>query len=141
TGNGIQALSVDGSLFQSLDFFDQQNNHIFVAQANGVTFRDITGDGNRHTRYATFPVRSNNVLVELCTVRNQSDAPLYIGQSSTIVVRFNDVRLGVSGIEIENSGNAQVYGNYGSGNTAGLLVFKDGSLPVQLAQCHAVHHN
>jgi len=141
TSNGIQALSVDGLLFQSLDFFDQTQNHIFVAQANGVTFRDITGDGNRHTRYATFPVRSNNVLVELCTVRNQSDAPLYIGQSSTVVVRFNDVRQGVSGIEIENCGNAQVYGNYGTGNTAGLLVFKDGGLPVQLAQCHSVHHN
>jgi hypothetical protein len=49
---------------------------------------------------------------------------LLVGQSSTIVVRFNDVRLGVSGIEIENSGNAQVC-NYGAGNTAGLLVFQD----------------
>jgi parallel beta-helix repeat protein len=141
TGRGFQAAGIDGLSFQSLDFFDQTNDAIFVAQANGVTFRDITGDGNRHTRYAVFPVDSNNVLVELCRVVRQADAPLYIGQSSTIVVRHNDVREGVSSIEIENSGNAQVYDNYGTGNTAGLLVFKDGSLPVQLAQCHSVHHN
>jgi parallel beta-helix repeat protein len=141
TGQGFQAVGVDGLTFQSLDFFDQASDHIFVQQSNDVTFRDITGDGNRRTRYAVFPRNCNNVLVELCSVRNQADAPLYVGQSSTIVVRFNDVRQGVSGIEIENSGNAQVYGNYGAGNTAGLLVFKDGSLPVQLAQCHSVHHN
>ena len=33
-------------------------------------FRDIVGNGGRTSRYAVFPVRSNNVLVELCTVRD-----------------------------------------------------------------------
>jgi parallel beta-helix repeat protein len=140
-GNAFSASNVNGLLFQSLDFFNQRANHVFVAGANGVTMRDIRGDGNRRTRYAVFPVRSNNVLVELCDVLNHSDAPIYVGQSSTIVVRFNTIRKGVSAIEIENSGNAQVYGNYAAGNTAGLLVFKDPDLPVQLAQCHDVHHN
>jgi parallel beta-helix repeat protein len=141
TGRGIRAANVDGLLFQSLDFFNQLNDHIFVASAQGVTFRDITGEGNRNTAYAVFPVQSNDVLVELCRVRAQDDAPIYVGQSSTIVVRYNDVRDGVAGIEIENSGNAQVYGNYGTGNTAGLMVFKDNDLPVQLNECHQVHHN
>jgi parallel beta-helix repeat protein len=141
SGRGIRAANVDGLLFQSLDFFDQLNDHIFVAQAQGVTFRDITGDGNRNTAYAVFPVRSNDVLVELLRVRAQDDAPIYVGQSSTIVVRYNDVREGVAGIEIENCGNAQVYGNYGTGNTAGLMVFKDNDLPIQLSECHDVHHN
>jgi len=141
TGNGIDAANVDGLLFQSLDFFDQDSNHIFVAQAQGVTFRDITGDGDRNTAYAVFPVRSNNVLVELCRVEAQNDAPIYVGQSSGIVVRYNDVRDGVAGMEIENSGSAQVYGNYATGNTAGLMVFKDNDLPIQLSECHQVHHN
>lgn len=141
SGRGLRAVNVDGLLFQSLDFFDQNSDHIFVASANGVTFRDIHGDGNRNTAYAVFPVNSNDVLVELSRVRAQDDAPIYVGQSSTIVVRYNDVRDGVAGIEIENSGNAQVYGNYGTGNTAGLMVFKDNDLPVQLNECHEVHHN
>ena len=141
TGRGFQAVGVNGLTFQSLDFFNHNSDHVFAANAQGVTFRDITGDGNRNTRYAVFPVTSNNVLVELCKVRRQADAPLYIGQSSTVTVRFNDVREGVAGIELENCGNGQVYGNYGTGNTAGLMVFKDNDLPVQLAECHSVHHN
>lgn len=141
SGRGIRAANVDGLLFQSIDFFDQASDHIFVAAAQGVVFRDITGDGNRNTAYAVFPVNSNDVLVELCRVKAQDDAPIYVGQSSTIVVRYNDVREGVAGIEIENSANAQVYGNYGTGNTAGLMVFKDNDLPVQLNECHQVHHN
>lgn len=141
SGRGFQASNVDGLVFQSLDFFDQANDHIRIAQAEGVTFREITGDGNRNTAYAVFPVFSNNVLIELCKVHAQDDAPLYVGQSTNIVVRFNDVRDGVAGTEIENSANAQVYGNYFAENTAGLFLFLDGSLPVQLADCHSVHHN
>jgi parallel beta-helix repeat protein len=141
TGRGILSNDVDGLLFQSLDFFDQDNDHIRVTNAQGVTFRDITGDGNQNTAYAVFPILSNGVVVELCKVRAQDDAPIYVGQSSGILVRYNDVRDGVAGIEIENSGSAHVYGNYGTNNTAGLLVFKDGDLPIQLSECHEVNHN
>ncbi len=148
---GFQALNVDGLTFQSLDFFNQDEDHIFVAGANGVTFRDITGDGNRNSRYAVFPVQSQNVLVEICKVSRQNDAPIYVGQSLNIVVRYNRVNAGVAGMEIENCGNAQVYGNYSGspltdpdsvngGNTGGLLVFQDPQL-IPLSDCHDVHHN
>ncbi len=140
TGRGFQASGFDGLLFQSLDFFDQNSDHIFVAASEGSKYRDIHGDGNRNTRYAVFPVGSNDILVELCDVEAQDDAPIYVGQSTNIVVRYNTIRDGVAGIEIENCGNAQVYGNYGEGNTGGLLVFKDGSL-LELSECHDVHHN
>jgi parallel beta-helix repeat protein len=141
SGRGIRANGVDGLVFQSLATFGQANDGIRISLANGVTFRDIVGDGNLQSAYAIFPVTSNNVLIELSKVTRVDDAPLYVGQSSGIVVRFNEVRDSVAGIEIENCGNAQVYGNYATNNTAGLLVFKDGSLPVQLSQCHHVHHN
>ncbi|MEW6268008.1 MAG: parallel beta-helix domain-containing protein [Thermodesulfobacteriota bacterium] len=141
TGRGIQANGVDGLVFQSIATFGQALDGMRISLANGVTFRDVVGDGNLQSAYAIFPVTSNDVLIELCKVTRVDDAPLYVGQSSGIVVRFNDVRDSVAGIEIENCGNAQVYGNYATNNTAGLLVFKDGSLPVQLSQCHEVHHN
>lgn len=141
TGRGIQSINQDDLLFQSLAFDNQNSDHLFNAGATNLTYRDIVGNGQENTRYAVFPVTSNNVLVELCDVQRQDDAPIYVGQSSGIVVRYNRVRNGVAGIEIENSGSAQVYGNIGVANTAGILVFKDGSLPVQLAECHEVHHN
>ncbi len=141
SGRGIQSANVDNLTFQSLDFYNQANDHIRVTLGDNIVFRDITGDGNRNTAYAVFPINNNNVLVELCRVHAQNDSPIYVGQSSGIIVRYNDVREGVAGIEIENSGSAQVYGNYGTGNTGGLLVFKDGNLPIQLSECHDVHHN
>ena len=140
-GRGLRSNGIDNLVFQSLETFGQANDGIRVSLANGVTFRDIVGNGDLQSAYSIFPVTSNNVLIELCKVFRVDDAPLYVGQSSGIVVRYNDVRDSVAGIEIENCGNAQVYGNYSSGNTGGILVFKDGSLPIQLSQCHDVHHN
>jgi parallel beta-helix repeat protein len=141
SGRGIDSNGFDDLLFQSIAVFGQDNDGIRVTNADNITFRDIVADGNLESAYAVFPRTCNNVLIELCKTTRVNDAPLYVGQSSTIVVRHNDVRESVAGIEIENCGNAQVYGNYATENTAGLLVFKDGSLPVQLSQCHAVHHN
>jgi parallel beta-helix repeat protein len=141
TGRGIQANGVDGLVFQSLEVFGQQNDGLRVSLCNGVTFRDIVGDGNLVSNYSVFPQTCNDVVVELCKVTRVDDAPLYVGQSSTIIVRHNEVRDSVAGIEIENCGNAQVYGNYATGNTGGILAFKDGSLPVQLSECHDIHHN
>ncbi|MBY0278233.1 hypothetical protein K2Z84_23140 [Candidatus Binatia bacterium] len=140
-GRGFRANGIDGLVFQSIALFGQDNDGIRVSLANGITFRDIVSDGNLQSAYSIFPVTSNNVLVELSRVFRVNDAPLYIGQSSGIIARYNDVRDSVAGIEIENCGSAQVYGNYSANNTGGILVFKDGSLPIQLAQCHEVHHN
>ena len=140
-GRGFRSNGIDGLLFQSIALFGQDNDGIRVSLANGITFRDIVSDGNLQSAYSIFPVTSNNVLVELSRVYRVNDAPLYIGQSSGIIARYNDVRDSVAGIEIENCGSAQVYGNYSANNTGGILVFKDGSLPIQLAECHDVHHN
>jgi parallel beta-helix repeat protein len=141
SGRGIDANGVDDLTFQSLSVFGQENDGLRVTNSDNVVFRDIVADGNLESAYSVFPRTCNNVLIELCKTTRVNDAPLYVGQSSGIIVRHNEVRDSVAGIEIENCANAQVYGNFSTNNTAGLLVFKDGSLPVQLSQCHAVHHN
>jgi parallel beta-helix repeat protein len=152
-GRGIRAFEVNNLTFQSIEAGPDEtcgsppcagnhsNDSIFVADGNNLVFRDIVGNGGRTSTYAVFPVRSNNVLVELCTVRDIADAGIYIGQSSSIVMRYNDVRGSVAGYELENCGNAVAYNNYGANNTGGMLVFLDGDLPVQVSDCHEVHHN
>ncbi len=140
-GRGIRAFGVDGLLFQSLETFEQTNDGIFIAQAEGVTFRDIVGDGNNVSRYIVFPVRSNNVVIELCAVQRTADAPLYVGQSTNVIVRHNDVRTSVAGIEFENCANGRGYNNYAFDNTGALLVFKDPGLDVQYSECHEIDHN
>jgi len=134
----------DNLLFESFDVGDFDDNGILVVGAEGVTFRDIVataGGTNQSMEYAVFPVFSNNVLVEDCVASGVSDAALYVGQSTNIIVRNNEVFGNVAGIEIENSANAEVYGNFAHDNTGGILVFKLPGLPTQLSQCHDVHNN
>lgn len=98
TSNGAQTQSVTGSIFRDL-------------------ITDGTGD------YGIFPILSSAVLVEDCIVSGAVDTGIYVGQSKDIVIRKNETFANVSGIEIENSVDAQVEENYTHDNTAGILVF------------------
>jgi parallel beta-helix repeat protein len=152
-GRGIRGFNIDNVTFQSLEAGpdttcgtppcpgNHNNDSIFLGGGNNIVFRDIVGNGGRTSKYAVFPILSNNVVVELCTVTDVADAGIYIGQSSTILMRYNDVRGSVAGYELENCGNGIAYGNYGTNNTGGILVFLDGDLPTQISDCHEVHHN
>lgn len=98
TSNGAQTLSVTGSIFRDL-------------------ITEATGD------YGIFPILSSDILVENCVVSGAVDTGIYVGQSRGIVIRQNETFANVSGIEIENSVDAQVEENYTHDNTAGILVF------------------
>ena len=71
-----------------------------------------------------------NVLIEGSVVKGASDAGIYVGQSTNIIVRDNRAEGNVAGIEIENSTGADVYGNTATGNAGGILVFNMPNLPV-----------
>ncbi len=140
--NGVFAANVDGLLFQSLEAENWEENGIFVTNAEGVTFRDVIGDGGTTlSRYAIFPVESDDVLVETCFVEKIDDAGIYVGSSTNYTVRYNRVENCVAGIEIENSVNAAVHNNYTANNTGGLLVFMLTSPPLQLSEQHEVFYN
>jgi parallel beta-helix repeat protein len=138
---GIFAADQDDLLFESLEVRNWDDDGIFVQGAERVTFRDIIGDGALNSTYAVFPVTSDSVVIEGCTVTAVVDAGIYVGQSDNIVVRHNRVSGSVAGIEIENSGHATVQNNFATGNTGGLLVFKAEGLAVQLSNDHVVSHN
>ncbi len=154
--NGLSAAATDGLHFQSLSVEAWEDNGIFVTGADGVSFRDIIGDGGDATPsdpmddttrcpdctvYAVFPVESNNVVVETSEVRDIKDAGIYVGSSTNIVVRFNRVYENVTGVEIENSEFADVYNNLAYDNTGGLLSFKLVSPPKQEHGFHRFFHN
>jgi len=56
-------------------------------------------------------------------------------------VRNNEVHSSVAGIEIENSANAEVYGNFAHDNAGGILVFKLPFYVNQTSNCHNIHDN
>jgi parallel beta-helix repeat protein len=73
--------------------------------------------------YGLYPVQCAHVLIEDSLVDGASDAGIYVGQSTDIVVRNNRAERNVAGIEIENSSRADVHNNTATQNTGGILVF------------------
>lgn len=73
--------------------------------------------------YGIYPVESTGVLIDGCKVSGASDSGIYVGQSKAITVRYSIAENNVAGIEIENSRDALVTGNFVTRNTGGILVF------------------
>jgi parallel beta-helix repeat protein len=95
----------------------------------------------RSGAYAVYPVTCDGVTIDSCEVTGARDAALYVGQSKHIVVKNSLVHGNVAGIEIENSSDAEVFGNTTTDNTAGILVFNLPDLPVQDGRRTLVHDN
>jgi parallel beta-helix repeat protein len=118
--------------FQDFSIRDTVGDGLKVTGGNGVYIRRVSASWPTraaHGAYGIYPVQSKNVLVENSVADGASDTGIYVGQSDTIIVRNNTVTHNVSGIEIENSFNADVTGNNSNNNTAGFLVFDLPNLP------------
>jgi parallel beta-helix repeat protein len=137
-------LSADGTNGLTLTGFSVQNtkgNGIKVIGSNAVTFDALSvtwmaADETTHGAYGIYPVADTNVLIQNCSVSGSSDTGIYVGQSDEVIVRFNSLNANVAGIEIENTYNADVYGNVATDNAAGILVFGLPNLPQE--GCHGI---
>jgi parallel beta-helix repeat protein len=133
-GEGLLVTSDDVTL-TGFGIRDTKGDGIKSKGADRIVYRDITVDWSGEPdedngAYGVYPVESRDVLVENVTVRGASDAGIYVGQSHNIIVRNSLAEFNVAGIEIENSSNADVYGNITRDNTGGILVFDLPDLPV-----------
>jgi parallel beta-helix repeat protein len=144
-GNGLHVTGDN----VTLEDFEVRN-----APGDGIRSEDVTGIIYRRLRvvwttpasrdngaYGLYPVKSRNVTVEDCYVTGASDAGIYVGQSSFILVRGNEVTGNVAGIEIENSVDAEVVDNLVYGNTGGVLIFNLPELPMIDGKRAKVHNN
>ena len=91
--------------------------------------------------YGVYPVQCENVLIDGCVVRGAADAGVYVGQSRRIVVKNCNVHENVAGIEIENSFDADVFDNFATNNSGGILVFDLPGLDVHNGGRVRVFHN
>lgn len=134
--DGAQGLIVRANHFtiQDMAIEDTKGDGIKVQNADGVIFRRLRvewtrGPDSLNGSYGIYPVFSKNILMEECIARGASDAGVYVGQSENAIVRNNQVELNVAGIEIENTIEAEVYGNKVTGNTGGIMIFDLPGLP------------
>jgi parallel beta-helix repeat protein len=70
-----------------------------------------------------------------------SDAGIYVGQSTNVVVRKCKAMKNVAGIEIENCVNAEAYDNEATDNAGGFLVFDLPGLQLKNGRQVKVHNN
>lgn len=128
TADGFLFNNTDNLVFEDFGVYESNNNAIKVTKSDGVIMRRVatvweTDFQETNGAYGLYPVETTNVLIEDCYVQGSADAGIYVGQSGNIVVRNNQAIKNVAGIEIENSTDADVYGNTAIGNTGGILVF------------------
>jgi parallel beta-helix repeat protein len=121
-------VTADGFTVQNLWLKNSPGNGIVVTGVTGVKFSGLkvswdAGSVVTNGAYAVYPVKSTNVILEDTEIVGAADAGAYVGQCHQAIVRNNKVHGNVAGIEIENTTDAEVYGNESWDNAAGVLVF------------------
>ncbi len=134
-------IAASGSNFtvEKLAVKNYTGNGIIVDGAFGVVIRDIYVENT--SLYGVYPVHSTNVLIERVKATGIRDAGIYVGQSRDIVVRDNIAYANVIGIEIENSINAELYGNTLYNNTTGIFIDLLPLLRSKVSQHTRIHDN
>ena len=121
-------VSADNFTIQDLAIEDTTGDALKVNESNNVVIRNVrtewtNGPATTNGAYGIYPVQSTNILIDGAVAIGASDAGIYVGQSSQIIVRNSHAESNVAGIEIENSTYADVYNNVAVNNTGGILVF------------------
>ncbi len=133
---GAEGLLVNASDFtiEDLAIEDTRGDALKINEGENIIIRRVrtewtNGPDEENGAYGIYPVQTTNVLLEESVAIGASDAGIYVGQSDNVVVRNNRAEYNVAGIEIENTTNADVYGNTAVNNTGGILVFDMPDLP------------
>lgn len=131
---GLLIKNVTGITLEGFTVSDSRGDAIKVQASENVVLRDLetTWTGGQlptNGGYGLYPVSSTNVLIEQCEASYASDAGIYVGQSTNVVVRDNYVHHNVAGLEIENTIVGEVYDNLARYNTGGMLIFDMPDLP------------
>lgn len=127
---GAEGLLVQASQFtiENLAIEDAKGDGLKIVEGEHITIRGVrvewtNGADTGNGAYGLYPVKTRNVLIEDSIAIGASDAGIYVGQSRDVIVRNNRAEFNVAGIEVENTVNADVYGNVATNNTGGILVF------------------
>jgi len=148
-----QAQGAEGLLVNANDFViedlaieDTVGDALKINESNNVVIRNVRtewtgGPLSSNGAYGIYPVQSSNILIDGAVAIGASDAGIYVGQSTNIIVRNSRAEYNVAGIEIENSTFADVHDNVATHNTGGILVFDLPNLPVQGGRNTRVFNN
>ena len=145
---GDNAAEIDADYFtiQDLTVKDAPGDGVKVTNSQSPVFRNVRAYWSRgpspdNGTYALYPAECADVLIEDCEVSGAADAGIYLGQSSTGVVRRNVAFQNVIGIEAENSEYVELYENEAYDNSVGMLIVNLPELVRKQNEIINVHDN
>lgn len=134
--SGAEGLLVTANDFtiEDLAIEDTRGDALKINEGNNIIIRRVrtewtNGPDTDNGAYGIYPVQTTNTLIDGVVAIGASDAGIYVGQSRNVIVRNSRAEFNVAGIEIENTIDADVYGNVATNNTGGILVFNMPNLP------------
>ena len=145
---GAEGLLVkaDDITLEGFTIEDSKGDALKLQDSHGVVLRNLNvtwtnGADSTNGGYGIYPVSCQKVLIEDCEASYASDAGIYVGQSTDVIIRDNLAHHNVAGIEIENSRNVDCYHNMARDNTGGILIFNLPDLPQAFGYNVRVHDN
>ncbi len=134
---GAEGLLVNASDFtiEDLGIEDTVGDALKVNGGSNIVIRRVraewtNGPDTGNGAYGIYPVQTTNTLIDASVAIGASDAGIYVGQSTNVVVQNSRAEFNVAGIEIENTVNADVHDNVARNNSGGILVFNMPDLPM-----------
>ena len=134
--SGAEGLLVTANDFtiEDLAIEDTRGDALKINEGENIIIRRVRtewtkGPDTDNGAYGIYPVQTTNTLIDGVVAIGASDAGIYVGQSRNVIVRNSRAEFNVAGIEIENTIDADVYGNVATNNTGGILVFNMPNLP------------
>lgn len=139
-------ITADSITLKNFTIADSKGDAIKLQDCHGVLIQGVRTtwtDGAKASNgaYGFYPVQCQNVVIDSCEASYASDAGIYVGQTTNVVVKNSYAHHNVAGIEIENCINADVFNNLAENNTGGLLVFDLPDLELVNGNSCKLHNN
>ncbi|MEP6584851.1 MAG: parallel beta-helix domain-containing protein [Ginsengibacter sp.] len=119
--NGISVTdNGDGFVLKNVTVQNFEENGVFMIHVDRFVLSHVTTINNGE--YGLFPLFCKDGLIEYCSATGHTDTGIYVGQSDSVAVQFNEAFANVNGIEIENCSNVAVLKNHSYDNVSGILL-------------------
>lgn len=119
--NGITVRdSGDGFVLKNVTVQNFEENGVFLVHVDHFLLSHVISINNKE--YGLFPVLCKYGVVEYCSATGSADTGIYVGQSDSVAVQYNDAHGNVNGLEIENCSNVAVLKNHSYDNVSGILI-------------------
>jgi parallel beta-helix repeat protein len=138
--NGITVnAGADGFVLKNVTVQNFKSNGVLLTHVNNFLLSHVATINNG--AYGLFPVFCKNGAVEYCSATGHDDTGIYVGQSDSIAMQYNEAYGNVNGLEVENSMGVVVYKNHSYDNVSGILVILLPGLTVKTASNVLVAEN